>query len=140
MSVRLLALAAGLAVSAATLAAAPSEFASMDSNGDGRVSLREHARAAERMFQIMDANGDGKVTAEEMAAAHETLTGRRPGPDDLSAAEKISAVDSEHGDGVLTADEHAAAARAQFLTMDRNKDGSLSRAEFESGQAALKRK
>jgi hypothetical protein len=139
MSVKLFALASGLAVSAATLAAAPSEFASMDSNGDGRVTMREHARAAERMFQMMDANGDGKVTAEEMAAAQQTITGRKPGPQDLSAAEKISAVDTE-GDGVLTAAEHADAARAMFLTMDRNKDGSLSPAEFESGHAALKRK
>lgn len=140
MSVRLFALACGLAVSGATLAAAPSEFASMDANGDGRVSLREHARAAERMFQIMDADGDGKVTAGEMSAAQEAITGRKPGPHDLSAEEKISAVDSEHGDGVLTADEHAAAARAQFLTMDRNKDGSLSQAEFDAGHAALKKK
>jgi Ca2+-binding EF-hand superfamily protein len=140
MGMRLFALACGLALCAATHGAAPSEFASMDSNGDGRVSMREHARAAERMFQIMDANGDGKVTAEEMTAAQETITGRKPGPHDPSAAEKISAVDSEHGDGVLTADEHAAAARALFLTLDRNKDGSLSPAEFESGQAALKRK
>jgi Ca2+-binding EF-hand superfamily protein len=140
MSVRLFALVCGLAVSVATLAAAPSEFASMDANADGRVTMREHARAAERMFHMMDANGDGKVTAEEMAAAQETITGRKPGPHDLSAAEKISAVDSEHGDGVLTADEHADAARALFLTMDRNKDGSLSPAELESGHAALKRK
>ena len=140
MSVRLFALASGLAVSTAALAAAPSEFAAMDANGDGRVTMREHARAAERMFQMMDANGDGKVTAEEMAAAQEAITGRKPGPHDLSAAEKISAVDSEHGDGVLTAEEHADAARALFLTMDRNKDGSLSPAEFESGHAALKRK
>jgi len=112
----------------------------MDANGDGRVTMREHARAAERMFQMMDANGDGKVTAEEMAAAQETITGRKPGPRDPSAAEKISAVDSEHGDGVLTADEHADAARALFLTMDRNKDGSLSQAEFDAGHAALKKK
>jgi hypothetical protein len=44
------------------------------------------------------------------------------------------------GDGVLTAAEHAAAARAMFLTMDRNKDSSLSREEFESGHAALKKR
>jgi hypothetical protein len=140
MSVRLFALVCGLAVSAAALAAAPSEFASMDANGDGRVSMREHARAAERMFRMMDANGDGKVTAAEMSAAQEMITGRKPGPHDPSAAEKIRAADSEGGDGVLTADEHADAARALFLTMDRNKDGSLSQAEFEAGHAALRKK
>jgi Ca2+-binding EF-hand superfamily protein len=140
MGMRLFALGSALALCAATYAAAPSEFAAMDANGDGRVTMREHARAAERMFQMMDANGDGKVTAEEMAAAQEAITGRKPGPHEPSAAEKISAVDSEQGDGVLTADEHADAARALFLTMDRNKDGSLSPAEFESGHAALKRK
>ena len=139
MGMRLLALASGLALCAATLAAAPSEFDAMDANGDGRISIREHVRAAERMFRIMDADGDGVVTAEEMTAAHEQITGRKPGPQDLSAAEKIKAVDVD-GDGVLTAAEHDAAARALFLTMDRNKDGSLSRSEFESGHAALKKK
>ena len=139
MGMRLSALASGLALCAAALAAAPSEFDAMDANGDGRVSLREHARAAERMFRIMDANGDGRVTAEEMTAAQEKVTGRKPGPQDLSAAEKITAVDAD-GDGVLTAAEHAAAARAMFLTMDRNKDGSLSRAEFDAGHQALKKK
>jgi hypothetical protein len=140
MGMRLFAMAGGLALCAATHGAAPSEFESMDSNGDGRVSLREHARAAERLFQMMDANGDGKVTAEEMTAAQATTTGRKPGPQDLSAAEKIRAADSDQGDGVLTADEHAAAARALFLTMDRNKDGSLSQAEFDAGHAALRKK
>jgi Ca2+-binding EF-hand superfamily protein len=135
----LFALASGLAVCAAALAAAPSEFAAMDTNGDGRISIREHVRAAERMFRIMDADGDGRVTAEEMTAAQEKITGRKPGPQELSAAEKIKAVDVD-GDGVLTAAEHAAAARALFLTMDRNKDGSLSQAEFDSGHRALKKK
>ena len=139
MGMRLFALAAGLALCVAALAAAPSEFAAMDANGDGRISLREHARAAERMFRIMDANGDGRVTAREMSAAQERITGRKPDAQDLSAAEKIKVVDVD-GDGVLTAEEHAAAARAMFLTMDRNKDGSLSQAEFDSGHQALKKK
>ena len=128
---RLFGLMAGLAVSAAALAAAPSEFDGMDANGDGRISAREHALAAASMFKAMDADGDGRVTAAEMDA--------KAAPGALTSAEKIAAVDAD-GDGVLTAREHADASRAIFLTMDRNKDGSLTQAEFDSGHQALKKK
>ena len=111
----------------------------MDTNRDGRISAREHAAAAARMFRAMDANGDGRVTAAEMTAAQEKITGRKPSAQDLSSAEKIRVVDGD-GDGVLTAKEHADASRAMFLTMDRDKDGSLSRAEFDAGHARLTRK
>ena len=111
--------------------AAPSDFAAMDADRDGRVSAREHAAAAAKMFKTMDADGDGKVTAAEMDAAS-------PGGG-LSAAEKIKVVDSDR-DGVLTAKEHVRASRTMFLRMDKDKDGSLSEAEFDAGHAMLKKK
>ena len=118
---RLFALAVGLVVSGAAPAAAPSEFDAMDANGDGRISLHEHASAAARMFKLMDADGDGRLTSAELDV------------------ERLSTVDID-GDGVLTAREHADASRALFLIMDRNKDGTLSHAEFDAGHAALKKK
>ena len=131
MGMRLFALASGLAVCGAALGAAPSEFDAMDANGDGRISAGEHALAAASMFKAMDADGDGRVTAAEMDA--------KAAPGALTSAEKIAAVDAD-GDGVLTAREHADASRAMFLTLDRNKDGSVSRTELDAGHAALRRK
>jgi Ca2+-binding EF-hand superfamily protein len=44
-----------------------------------------------------------------------------------------------NGDGVLTAKEHKRASRAMFRKMDADKDGRLSKAEFEAGHAMLEK-
>ena len=119
--------------------AALSGFDAMDADQDGKITPREHATAAERMFKTMDADRDGKVTAAEMDAAHEKISGEKAGAQDLGAAEKIKFVD-RNGDGVLTAKEHKRASRAMFRKMDTDKDGSLSKAEFDAGHAAPQKK
>ncbi len=43
-------------------------FASMDKNGDGRVSAEEYFAAAQGRFRAADADNDGRVTREEMGA------------------------------------------------------------------------
>jgi Ca2+-binding EF-hand superfamily protein len=43
-------------------------FATMDSDGDGTVSLQEFQAAHERIFKAMDANKDGRLTPEEIQA------------------------------------------------------------------------
>jgi Ca2+-binding EF-hand superfamily protein len=112
-------------------------FEGMDLDGDGRVGAREHAAAARRMFATMDRNADGKVSAAEMEAAQPKVTGRARRRGGLSAAQKIRAVDG-NGDRVLSAAEHAAASARLFADMDANRDGALSRREFERGHAGLK--
>ena len=135
---------ASLALAAGSKGGADAEFSMMDTDHDGKVSADEHAAGAKRMFDTMDANHDGKVTAREHAsaaereAAHEKITGEKAGARDLGSAEKIRMVD-RNGDGVLTAKEHRKASRAMFRKMDTDKDGSLSKAEFEAGHAALKK-
>ena len=57
---------------------------------------------------------------------------------DLSSADKIKVVDTD-GDGVLTAAEHAAASRAMFDRMDGDRDGALTKGEFDAGHAMLKK-
>ena len=57
----------------------------------------------------------------------------------MSAAAKIKVVDKD-GDGVLPASEHEAGARAMFGKMDANRDGYLSKAEWDAGHAALNKK
>jgi Ca2+-binding EF-hand superfamily protein len=116
--------------------AALSGFEAMDADKDGKISPSEHAAAAARMFRAMDGNRNGKVTAAEMQAAQPKVTATKASKQDLSAEEKIKLVDG-NGDGTLT--EHAVASETMFRRMDTDRDGSLSRAEFDAGHAALKK-
>jgi len=60
------------------------DFAAMDADGDGAVTLAEFtafaqtraATRAERMFTRVDADGDGMVTQAEIEAAREMHGGR----------------------------------------------------------------
>lgn len=45
-------------------------MARMDANGDGRVTVAEHAAAAQAMFLRMDADRDGYVSKAEIQAGH----------------------------------------------------------------------
>ena len=130
----------GLALASGALAHdAATEFQSMDTNGDGKISAEEHAAGAKKMFDAMDTNHDGKVTAAEMDAAHAKRMGTKSSQPAMSSADKIKAIDSD-GDGVLTAAEHAAGARSMFAAMDTDKDGFLSKSELEAGHAKLMHK
>jgi Ca2+-binding EF-hand superfamily protein len=126
-------------LSAAAFAAPPSQFEGMDANRDGRIAAAEHAAAAKKMFQAMDTNRDGKVTAAEMDAAQQTITGRKPQAQGMSSAEKIKVVDRD-GDGTLSAAEHEQGSKGMFEKMDKNRDGYLSKQEFDAGHAALTKK
>lgn len=68
-----LSLLGALALSPAAFAQHADMFATMDGNGDGRISAAEHAAGASAMFAKMDANHDGSVTAEEMKADHAAM-------------------------------------------------------------------
>ena len=113
-------------------------FAGMDLDQDGKVSAAEHTAATRRMYATMDRNADGKVSAAEMDAAHGKLTGKKARPGDMNSVEKIRTID-QNGDRALSAAEHEAGSTMMFARMDGNKDGKLSRAEFDKGHATLKR-
>ena len=136
-----LSLIAGTLLSAQAIAgpAIDKEFASMDSDHDGKVSAAEHAAGAKMMFEKMDANHDGKVTAAEMTAAHQAITGQAANKSDMPAADKIKAVDAD-GDGVLTAEEHSKASASMFAKMDADNGGFLSKQEMAAGHAAMMKK
>ena len=45
-------------------------FQKMDTNGDGKISIEEHADAAAERFSKMDINGDGFISKKEMRKNH----------------------------------------------------------------------
>ena len=64
---------AALGLSAATAFAQAPDFASVDTSGDGMVSMQEGIAAgfdwSAEQFSEADSNGDGALSAEEYAAA-----------------------------------------------------------------------
>lgn len=128
------ALAAAMALAACQQSApAPSApkagFAGMDANGDGAITRFEHAAASSAIFQAMDADGNRRVTIAEMDAA----ASKAGGPTALPSAQKIEPLDADV-DGVLSAEEHADGAKAMFTKLDSDRNGQLSKAEFDAGQ------
>jgi hypothetical protein len=115
------------------------EFATVDTNDDGRISSGEHEVYARRLFDEIDADpDDDKLTRAEIMAnesmfiRHVFTTGNILGPADLSTAEKIQRLDA-NGDGVISQTEHAIGAAAKFMKMDINNNGELSPEEFDAG-------
>ena len=134
-SVLLLAIAASavLAAPAALAKKNASEFASMDSNGDGVVSSSEHEVYARRMFDIIDTNHDDKVTADELTAAEGKVSRHASGPTEYSAAARIRRRDV-NGDGIISQGEQADGARQKFISLDADNNGQLTEQEFASGE------
>jgi Ca2+-binding EF-hand superfamily protein len=74
-----------------------------------------------------------------MTAAQPKVTGKKATKSDMSSADKIKVIDT-NGDGVLSAEEHATGSRSMFEKMDADKDGALTKAEFDAGHAAMMKK
>lgn len=142
----LLSMLGGLALSANVWGQGPPK--SMDSDGDGLISVKEHAAGAKAMFERMDANRDGNLTVAEMDAGHamkmkhgagmhggHPMPGKGMGPG-MPAGGMMGMMDSNR-DGAITAQEHAAHAKAMFDKLDVNHDGKVIAAEVAAGHEAM---
>jgi Ca2+-binding EF-hand superfamily protein len=115
-------------------------FDTTDRNGDGRISREEGNVIDGFDFSRADTNNDASLSRQEFQAAMATATPRRDGPD---ANDGRGAAAGQRGDGAGSARSGAAGgadadsrgrsgaatAQASFDTVDKNKDGKLSRDE-----------
>jgi Ca2+-binding EF-hand superfamily protein len=96
----------------------------IDVNEDGRLTLREMRKAPERLAAF-DRDKDGAISAGELAPTVRVAIGRG-----VTAHLPLAVVRSLHP----PTDAPAVEPPAWFVSMDRNKDGDLSRREFPGGQ------
>lgn len=106
------------------------DFATLDLDGDGTLTLEELQAQGQARFAAADANGDGALSAEELIAAADARAADR-------VAQMIARLD-ENSDGVLQQDEMPARgedrAERMFDRVDADNDGVLSQEEFETAK------
>lgn len=115
---------------------ASERFTRMDANKDGFIDQadrqqRTQQRQAER-FAALDADNDGRVTRTEFEAAH----AKRMADNMARRAEREAA--GKPVRPMPTAEERQKRHDAMFARLDGNKDGAVTRAEFDAAKAAMR--
>lgn len=109
------------------------DFATLDLNGDGALTLEEMQSRGQARFAEMDANGDGALSAEELSAAAAARAADR-------AAMMISRFDDD-GDGLLQQEEMPTRAENRaarmFDSVDADGDGTISAEEFDAAKMRM---
>ncbi|MEJ6399472.1 calcium-binding protein [Yoonia sp. 208BN28-4] len=104
------------------------DFATLDTNGDGTLTLEE--LQSQGRFATADANDDGVLSQDELTAAAQ---GRA-----AMAVERMLSRLDENGDGAISQDElpdRGDRAERMFSRVDANDDGAISAEEFEEMRA-----
>ena len=112
----------------------PPMFSQLDTDKDGRISVKESQDGVARMFKEADTNKDGFISKEEMQAHHKAMHEKRG----EMMRDKWKAADKD-GDGALSRAE-VDAAKMPMLTrdfdkLDKNKDGKLTPDEMRMGRS-----
>lgn len=101
---------------------APSLFAALDADGDGRVTAAELQSARAGQIERFDADGDGRLSAEEYRSWWLDSTQAR--------LTRLFRADDRDGDGMVTLDELLARSGALLKRRDRDGDGAISVEEW----------
>lgn len=131
----LFALSAGSAL-AQSHPAADALFRTADVNNDGRISRVEFDAAREGLFARADADSDGRLTLSELRAMRPDgaqRSQRRPGREQIQALRAIDA----NNDRVVSLSEFRTAGAQRFASVDKNRDGYVTRDELAGFAAAL---
>ncbi len=104
------------------------DFATLDLDGDGALTMEEMQPRGEARFAEADSNGDSALSAEELTA---TIN--------ANAADRVAGMIErfdENGDGVLQQDEMSGRngdrVARMFERVDADGNGAISEEEFES--------
>lgn len=103
------------------------DFATLDTDGNGALTVAELEAAHGARFNAMDTDGDGAVSLEELTAASSERMAKR--------AERMLSHMDKNDDGVLQADEmkpRGANAERMISHADSNDDGEISQEEFDA--------
>lgn len=110
-------------------------FERVDTNGDGRLGMRELRRMVKLIDQL-DRDGDGRISANEIP--HKYRVDVRRGPSNGNAIGRQAVVFRSMNAGGPALPERTAGPR-WFRKMDRNHDGDVSRREFLGSDADFRR-
>lgn len=106
-------------------AKAAERFARMDVNGDGKIDQADRAARQAQRFDKLDTDNNGAISEAEYQAAH---AGHAKGGDHAAMA------DGKRGDHK----GHRMGGGMRMMRMaDTNKDGTITRAEFDAGVQAM---
>lgn len=109
------------------------DFASLDTNKDGKITSDELAAARTAEVTDADSDKDGKLSADELVAMHMSRAALMA---DTMAKSMITRFDAD-GDGMLTAAEMATRPAPSVDMFDTDGDGAVSQAELEAAQARM---
>lgn len=111
------------------------DFATMDTDGDGKITKEEMAAAAAARFAEADTNGDGSLSTEELVARMEARAAAREAERMQRGADRMIERMDANDDGVLSADEMAPRDDSRmFARLDADEDGAISQEELEKAR------